>query len=191
MSRLLSRYWLLLPILIALVIVLDRIEAPGQIEEEETIDMRETRSDYYLAGFRSRKFGAGGKIEYTVSGETLAHYPDTDRSQITEPRIELHQTDTNWQIQSHTGSFDTVPELFTLQGEVIVKRQREGSGAVIIRTSRLTVAVRTNEVATSEPIVISAPTWQLQATGLKSAIDDGKLSLLSQVTGRYEIPDAP
>ena len=54
LSRLLTRYWLLIPLMIIVVVVVDRIEAPEVFDVEETIDMRETRSDYYMADFSSR-----------------------------------------------------------------------------------------------------------------------------------------
>ncbi|NND90401.1 MAG: LPS export ABC transporter periplasmic protein LptC [Granulosicoccus sp.] len=189
LSRLVSRYWFLLPLLIVVVIAVDRLEEPVFIEVEETIDMRQTRSDYYLAQFRSRKFGPGGQIEYTVEGETLAHYPHNDRSEITAPRVELLREDTHWQIQSDTGQFDPDPDLFTLSGDVIVKRVALSGAPVTIRTSTLSIATESNEVSTDAAIELSAPTWQLQAIGLKSAIDDGKLSLLSNVIGHYQVPE--
>ena len=84
-TRLLSRYWLLLPLLILVVIAVDRIETPPVVEIEETIDMRQTQSDYYMGDFKTRKFRADGTVEYTIEGETLAHYPDNDRSEIIAP----------------------------------------------------------------------------------------------------------
>ncbi|MGQ7842982.1 LPS export ABC transporter periplasmic protein LptC [Granulosicoccus sp. 3-233] len=188
LARLLSRYWLLLPLLIIVVVVVDHVEEPEIFVVEETIDMRETRSDYYMADFQSRKYDANGQIEYTVRGDTLAHYPHDDRSEITSPRVELHREGAQWQIESDSGLFDTDPDLFTLQGNVIVKRQAETADPLTIRTSTLTVATESNEVSTEARIEISAPTWRLQANGLKSAIDQGKLTLLSDVIGRYEVP---
>ncbi len=188
LARLLSRYWLLLPLLIIVVVVVDRVEEPEAFVLEETLDMRETRSDYYMSEFQSRKFDSRGQIEYTVKGDTLAHYPHNDRSEITAPRVELHREGAQWQIESNSGLFDTNPDLFTLLGNVVVKRQAQASDPLTIRTSSLTVATESNEVSTDARIEISAPTWQLQATGLKSAIDQGKLILLSDVIGRYEVP---
>lgn len=188
LARLLSRYWLLLPLLIIVVVVVDRVEEPEAFILEETLDMRETRSDYYMSEFQSRKFDSRGQIEYTVKGDTLAHYPHNDRSEITAPRVELHREGAQWQIESNSGLFDTNPDLFTLLGNVVVKRQAQASDPLTIRTSSLTVATESNEVSTDARIEISAPTWQLQATGLKSAIDQGKLILLSDVIGRYEVP---
>ena len=141
-----------------------------------------------MADFSSRKYNDLGQVEYTVQGETLAHYPISDRSEITEPRIELHREGVQWQIQSDNGIFDTNPDLFTLLGAVVVQRSTADSDPVTIRTTSLTISTESNEVSTDAVIEINAPAWRLQATGLKSAIDQGKLTLLSEVTGRYEVP---
>lgn len=191
LSRLISRYWFLLPLLIVVVVAVDRIEAPATVEVEETINMRETRSDYYMSDFNTRKYAANGTIEYTVQGETLAHYPDNNRSEITAPTILLHRPEATWHISSNRGRFITNPDLFTLQGDVIVKRQSTGSGLITITTNSLKVATQTNEVTTDQDIEITAQHWQLNATGMTSLIDDGTLTLLSAVTGHYEMPDEP
>lgn len=189
MSRIFTRYWFLLPLLLVVVIILDRVEEPTTIATEETINMSETRSDYYMTEFSTRKFDANGRVEYIVHGETLAHYPDDDRSEVVAPRIELHRPDAIWKIQSRNGRFDKDPNVFSLEGDVIVNRQREGFDPVTIKTTALSVATDTNIVSTDQVIEILAPTWRLQATGLSSAIDDGKLTLHSQVSGRYEVPN--
>jgi len=188
LTRFLSRYWLLLPILILVVIAVDRIETPEAIELEETIDMRETRSDYYMSEFRTRKFGADGQIEYTVEGDTLAHYPDNDRSEITAPKMQLNRPGAVWNISSATGRFDTSPDLFTLQGGVVVHRQQIDADPITITTDSITVATESNRLSTEKPINIVSTSWAVSAIGMTTAIDDGTLNLLSSVTARYEVP---
>ncbi|MFK8079247.1 MAG: LPS export ABC transporter periplasmic protein LptC [Granulosicoccus sp.] len=195
--RLVTRYWLLLPLLIAVVVLLDRVEQPSAVETEATIDMRQTQSDYYMSDFRTRKFGPDGSIEFIVDGKTLAHYPDDNRSQITEPRVELRRDDILWLASSDSGRFDPLPNLFTLQGDVTVERLLLGSGndaaeaaSITITTQSLRIATEANLVETDDPIEISAPSWKLQAKGLRTAIDEGQLSLLADVVGRFEPPGA-
>lgn len=188
LTRLLSRYWLLLPLLVLVVIAVDRIETPVVIETEETIDMRQTRSDYYLAEFKTQKFRADGSIEYTVQGETLAHYPDNDRSEIIAPQIELNRPEATWDISSLTARFDTNPDLFTMQGEVVMHQRRSNADPITITTEQLTVATESNRVSTDADIRIVSAHWALKATGMTSAIDEGTLSLLSSVSVRYEAP---
>lgn len=190
--RLVTRYWLLLPLLIIVVVLLDRVEQPDVIETEETLDMRQTQSDYYLSDFRTRRYDADGNIEYIINGKTLAHYPDDDRSVITLPRVELRGDEVQWLVESERGRFDPAPELFTLQGNVTVKRvlQSASTDTIIMTTESLRIANEANLVETDDLVVITAPTWSLQANGFRTAIDNGQLSLLSDVVGRYEMPPA-
>ncbi|MFT4730857.1 MAG: lipopolysaccharide export system protein LptC [Granulosicoccus sp.] len=188
LTRLLSRYWLLLPLLILVVIAVDRIEAPPVIEIEETIDMRQTRSDYYLAEFKTQKFRTDGSLEYTIQGDTLAHYPDNDRSEIIAPRIELNRLGATWDISSLKARFDTNPDLFTMHGEVIMHQRRDNTDPITITTDQLTVATESNLVSTDADIEIVSAHWALKATGMSSAIDEGTLSLLSSVSVRYDAP---
>jgi len=188
LTRFLSGYWLLLPLLILVVIALDRIETPPDFVVEETIDMRETQSDYYMADFKTRKFRVDGSIEYTIQGDTLAHYPDNDRSEIIAPRIELNRTGATWNISSVEGRFDTNPDLFTLHGDVVMHRHSSNIDPITITTDQLTVATESNLVSTDANIEIVSEHWALKATGMTSAIDDGKLTLLSSVKARYDVP---
>ena len=188
--RLVSRYWLLVPLLALVVVLLDRVEQPDVVQTEETIDMRQTQSDYYLSEFRSQKFGFDGKIEYIVEGDTLAHYPDDNRSEITRPRVELRRDDALWLVDAQSGRFDPVPNLFTLQGGVTINRilPSTESATITMTTSSLRIATEANQVETDDVVTIVAPTWRVQAKGLRTTIDDGQLTLLSDVQGRYELP---
>ena len=187
--RLFTRYWPLVPLLVLTVVLLDRVERPTIVQTEETIDMQQTQSDYYLSDFQTRRFGEDGNVEYVIAGNTLAHYPDDDRSEITAPKIELRRGDVLWLVDSRTGRYDPAPSLFTLRGEVTIERIILGDdeGAVILHTESLRIATEENTVETDDEVQIVAPTWQLQATGLRSGLDDGQLSLLSNVIGRYEL----
>ena len=201
-KRLVTRYWPLVPLLILVVVLLDRVEQPDVITED-TIDMRETRSDYYMSDFLTRRFGPAGQIEYIVAGKTLAHYPLDDHSQITAPRVELRRENILWTMESNSGRYDPAPNLFTLQGGVTIKRAFQGtepdnstlgileSPTITLTTNSLRILTNSNLVETDEMVEITAPTWQVQAKGLRTAIDEGHLSLLSDVVGRYEIPTQP
>lgn len=190
--RLVTRYWLLLPLLILIVIIVDRVEQPSIVETEDTIDMRQTQSDYYLSEFNTRRFGLDGTVEYRIEGLTLAHYPDDDRSEITAPKLQLRRGDIDWKVRSNAGRYDPAPNLFTLNGEVTVTRTLQDSGAtaITLTSESLRITTDSNLIETDDLIEITAPTWRLQSTGLRGAMDDAQLSLLSNVIGRYEVPDS-
>lgn len=189
--RLISRYWLLVPLLMLAIVIRDWVETtPELIAVEDTIDMSATQSDYYLEQFSTRKFDATGSIEYEVTGQSLAHYPTDDRSEITKPSVVLHREAIQWKIDSSLGQLQKDPAIFTLQGDVIVRRETSQNSPVIMRTEEISILTDDNEVRTDKPIEIIAETWHLRSTGLQSSLNEGKLNLLSQVTGRYDVGDS-
>jgi len=188
LMRLISRYWLLVPLLLLAIVIRDWVETtPTLVEVEETIDMSETQSDYYLEQFKTRKFDTSGNIEYEVSGNTLAHYPIDDRSEITKPSVVLHRDEVRWKVDSTLGLLKKNPAVFTLQGDVVVQRESPLGEPLTIRTEELSILTDDNEVRTDKPIEIVAETWQLRSIGLQSSLNEGKLNLLSTVRGRYEV----
>ena len=202
-ARLFSRYWLLLPFLLLVVLVRDWVDAPELELIEETVDMRQSEADYYLEGFTTRKFDLSGNVEYVVMGDTLTHFPDDDRAEIVKPEVVLHRPGRTWNLSADRGRLIQDPEAFTLSGNVDIVRNPIATTAirdapsgdapvangerVRIRTDDVTVYLESNEVRTDKPISIVAETWQLNAVGLQSSIDDGKLELLSNVTGQFDV----
>jgi len=188
LTRVLSRYWLLVPLLIIAIVARDWVEAPVVAEDEETIDMKDTRSDYYLEEFITRKFASNGSLEYELHGQSLAHYPEDDHSKIIKPIMTMHRPAASWHLVSSEGRFDTNPDVLTLQGDVTMQRLSNQDESITITTRDLQVETDNNRVTTDQAITIKAANWRLDAIGLQSAIDEGKLTLVSQVTGRYDPP---
>jgi lipopolysaccharide export system protein LptC len=48
--------------------------------------------DYIVERFELRRFDVGGKLQHTLVGERLLHYPDDDTTVVTAPRLTYHQT---------------------------------------------------------------------------------------------------
>lgn len=193
--RRLSGYWLIVPVLLALVLARDWVERPETFVVEETVDMRATEADYYLEDFVTRRFDPTGALEYVVRGATLAHYPDDDRSEVEAPRVELHRPEALWRARAERGRLDTEPDVFTLKGEVVLERLARGAPprsplpvALTVRTADLSLALESDELATDAPFEILAEGWRLEGVGLRSSIDAGKLVMLSEVRGRFDPP---
>ncbi len=187
LSRIISRYWLLIPLLVLAIVVRDWVETSTDATEiEATIDMSETQSDYYLEDFTTRKYDTNGEIQYEVRGNSLAHYPDDNSSEISRPTMVMHRDDARWEINSRTGELAQSTGVFTLIGDVMVLREAQQSAPIQMKTSRLSVLTDGNQVVTDEPIEIISENWELRSVGLQSTLEAGKLNLLSQVTGHYE-----
>ena len=188
LTRLLSRYWPLVPLLLLVLVARNYVEdTPTSVAAESTIDMQATQSDYYLEDFVTQKFSQNGALEYEVSGDTLLHYPEDDRSEIINPDVTLHRPPVTWKVASEKGLLVKDPETFTLQGDVRVERTAQNQAAVQILTKDLSINTQSNLLSTTSKVTIDAKTWQLEADGLQSSIDSGKLNLLSNVKGHYEV----
>ena len=188
MMRLISRYWLIVPLLLLAIVARDWVETtPDQTTVEPTLDMSATQSDYYLEQFHTRKFNRLGEVEYEVTGDTLAHYPIDDRSEIMQPSVIFNRDQIQWTIESESGQLTKNPAIFTLAGEVVITRETSESKPVTMRTDELSILTEANEIRTDKPIEIISDNWQLRSVGLQSSLNAGKLNLLSTVTGHYEV----
>ncbi len=188
LTRMLSRYWLLVPLLLLVLVARNWVEeTPTSADAESTIDMQATQSDYYLEDFVTQKFSIDGALEYEVSGNTLLHYPEDNRSEITKPDVTLHRPPVTWKVVSEKGMLVKDPEIFTLQGDVRVERTAQNQSVVQILTKDLSINTQSNLLSTTSKVTIDAETWNLEADGLQSSIDSGKLNLLSNVKGHYEV----
>ena len=209
MSRFLSGYWLLVPLLLLAIVIRNWVEEPRTLRLEEPLTMQRLQADFYLEHFTTRRFGEDGELEYLLTGESLSHYPDDDRAEIVEPRMRLREPGVNWSMRASGGRLTRSPDVVTLLDDVVLRREPvapasaavpdgpadDGSGRadvpangpVVIRTQGLSIALDTRDLSTAARVVVEGPGMRLEATGLRSSTAEGKLELLSNVTGRYEV----
>ena len=120
---LLSRYWLLVPLILVAIVARNFVERPETFVVEETVDMRRSEADYYLEDFTTRRFDANGALEYVVAGDSLSHFPDDDVSEVIAPRVELRRPGAVWRVNAERGRLETDPDVFTLLGDVRLERE--------------------------------------------------------------------
>ncbi len=173
--------------MIIAILSLDWAEDPPLAPDEDTIDMTQSQTDYYLESFETRKFDVAGQQTYRFSGDTLSHFPEDDRSVIEAPELIVYRENIVWHMQSPRGVFTPEPDKFLLEGNVSMRRVSNRQ-LIRLETSDVTVLTDDNQVSTGQPITVSGENWQLRSIGLESDISDGTLKLLSNVTARYETP---
>ena len=196
---LLSRYWLLVPLILVAIVARNFVERPETFVVEETVDMRRSEADYYLEDFTTRRFDANGALEYVVAGDSLSHFPDDDVSEVVAPRVELRRPGAVWRVNAERGRLETDPDVFTLLGDVRLEREVLDApldapivdGPLTITTRDLALGLDDDTVSTDAPFEIVANGWRLAGTGLRSTIDAGKLELLSNVNGTYDAAVPP
>ena len=107
----------------------------------------------------------------------------------------MYQDEHVWTLDSPEGELTPNPETFRLSGEVLMVREdsalhaanTEDIKAIRLETSDVMVRTTENLLRTEQPVTVTSKQWKLRSVGLESDIDAGILTLLSNVTARYEV----
>lgn len=185
-----SRYWLIVPLLLAAILIGNWVEEPATLVPESPMAIASSPADYLLEDFTTRHYAANGTLEYVLIGESLAHYPDDGRAEITRPSVTMQRDIAEWSVTAETGRLTREPDVVTLIGEVNIDRRVNGDTSnhpVSILARNVRIALDDDYLSTEDPVVIEAPGMVVEANGLQSSINEGKLELHSGVTARYEV----
>jgi lipopolysaccharide export system protein LptC len=194
LSRWMSRYWLLVPLILAAILIRNWVEDPTTLLPEAPMAISESQADYLLEDFSTRHYDDTGALAYRLEGIRLAHFPDDGRAEITEPEITLTREPATWHVSAEKGLLRRDPNTVTLIGSVRIDRtlaNTEGAGQITILASNVAIALDTDELHTDEPVRIESPGMIVEANGLQSSIKAGKLELHSGVSARYEVARPP
>lgn len=189
-TRWMSRYWLLVPMTLAAILIGNWVEQPETLAPQTPMAIATTPADYLLEDFTTRHYDPSGVLAYVLTGNTLAHYPDDGRAEITQPQVTLQRDNTHWTVVADTGRLTREPDIVTLLGAVTIDRTvqvNDDEMPVRISASNVEIALDTDYLQTQYPVVIEAPGMLLKANGLQSSIKEGKLELNSGVSARYEV----
>ena len=192
-SRWLSRYWLLVPLILAAILIRNWVEQPETLVPDAPLGLTVGQADYLLENFDTRHYDANGGLEYHLIGEMLAHYPEDNRAEITKPVLTLTRDQTTWLIIAQGGRLTREPDIVTLIGEVRIERTEDDGSIEPITILSRNVAVELDEdyLHTDEHVRVESRGVVVEADGLQSSIKEGKLELLSNVNARYDVANPP
>ena len=185
----LSQILILAVLLIAAITSFIWLDQPDTVSGEDELNMAELKADYYLEEFETIRYNLQGRAEYRLFGDTLLHYPAHQASEIIGPKLTLHRPDQpSWSVTSKSGWLEESTESFRLHGDVAILRGPHGDQPeMLISTDEVQVDTRRRTLETASEVEIQSADWILTSTGLKSDMDKGTLSLLSNVRAHYEI----
>jgi lipopolysaccharide export system protein LptC len=123
--------------------------------------------DYTLRGFGVQRFGADGRLEVTLEGRLLHHYPDSDRIQIEEVRLVSNSPDapptTASARSARSNGKGTDVEL--LGGAQLRSRTSDGQ-ALEMDSEYLRLQTSLQRVSTDRPVVLRVGAQTIRAGGL-------------------------
>ena len=190
LSRWMSRYWLLVPLILAAILIRNWVEDPTTLVLEAPMAISESQADYLLEDFSTQHYDETGTLAYRLNGVRLAHFPDDGRAEITQPELTLTREPATWHVTADKGHLTREPNTVRLLGSVRIDRtlaNTEGAEPITILARNVAIALDTDELHTDEPVRIESPGMVVEANGLQSSVKAGKLSLHSGVSARYEV----
>ena len=162
---------------------------PTPAPEKSSVGPRHT-PDFAVERFSDTSMDREGNPKQTLKAIEMAHYPDDDSTELTEPRLTIHEGDLPpWQIAAEKGWVSGDGELVLLQGEVTVLRDRGvGVRPVELITTNMRIQRSENFAETDDPVQIRSENSWIDATGMRVWFGDSvRIKLLNEVRGQYEV----
>ncbi len=173
--------WLLVSGL--LVVVVWSWKNLTQVDSEMVVKKNDT-PDFFFSKFKSTVMDASGQVHYELTSDMLYHYPDDDRAVLEFPVITLFQNSEQvWRVRANSGVMIDNGEQFVLKGGVSLFREADG---LSLKTEELTVWPNQSRAETDQPVLLANSQGEIKAVGMQADLSKERLTLLSQVRGRYE-----
>lgn len=122
---------------------------------EPQVSIERTDPDFIGEHIRTTNFDAKGLPLYELQAEHVVHYPHSDITDFTEPRLHYRLEDGDVRVRADTGESSAEGEIIVLNGNVRVVRQQDGKpDPFILEGSTLTVWPDTQQARSDEPVVL-------------------------------------
>lgn len=146
------------------------------------------RPDFFLDDFTLTTMDETGRPKHRVTAPHMVHYPDDDTAEVDDPYVEIYRPDApDWRIRARFAWISPGGERVRLQREVHVDRVGDADHAPLTMLTEELLALPDDQyMETDLPVTFLSPGWNVQAVGMKSWLDEGRMRLLSQVRGVHE-----
>lgn len=160
--------------------------------DSNTILSDHTRSpDYFSKNFKLTEMNPDGSPKQTLASKHLTHYDDNNTTNLEQPILTLFDPILPpWIIRSEMGNISANGKHINLDGKVTIDRAASrNTKAIKIITRNLRVQPEIEYAETDEAVEIIALPQRIKGIGMQGYFtkDALKLSLLSNVQGKYEI----
>ena len=145
--------------------------------------------EIFMNTFKITAMNESGIPAYTLNGEHLQKYNDTDDTEIKQPVLQLlqnenSQSDNQWRISADSAIVNDKNETIQLIKNVVMQQQNI-EPAVTIRTQTLLIHTDTQIAQTKAPVEITQGKSHLSSNGMTYNNVIGELELLSKVSGHF------
>ncbi|VAW96867.1 hypothetical protein MNBD_GAMMA23-1353 [hydrothermal vent metagenome] len=182
-------YILLLIIVVAIAATSSWLLKKVEVEPFGLIKPARHDMDYFLTNFNATVMDKEGKPHYILTGTRLEHFPDDHSLDITLPNIKLFREKLSpWHVKAKQARVLNKGTLIYLNGKVSMQRPRSKTEPEVkLDTSNLTIKTDIDYAETSDAVFIQTGKHRLKAIGMRVYLADGRLELLSNVEGLYNV----
>lgn len=172
---------------------------PASDNNENTLQMAETETDYYLQDFRIVNVdNAAGQV-YQLSGRSLSHHSKDGNSSISQPLVKVFgANETHWQGSAQHGDISPDFRQLALFGAVKLAQfpslpsdldpaLARGIDKATVEISSASVKIDTTKqtISTDDPVTIKSNFWSLNANQMRADINDSKLLFDAGMEAEY------
>lgn len=146
------------------------------------------RFDYYVRGLAATTMDEQGRPARTLRSARLLHYPDDDHTELTEPRLTVHQAvGPPWQVSADDGWVNGEGTLVLLTGNVRISREAgPDNRPMLLVTEKLRIRPEEDYAETDEPVRVTSLSSWVEATGMQAWLrEPQRIKLLSNARGHY------
>ena len=149
------------------------------------------RPDYFMETFTLNATGDDGVRRYRLESPRMEQFTGEDIWLLERPEITYFvDSGAPWQLRAEHGRAWNNVEDVHLQGEVTIRRSRSDDNLPAnVDTSEVFLQPEQRYAETDEHTVYWREDARLEGIGLRAWLDREYLELLSDVRGRYEVPD--
>ena len=139
--------------------------------------------DYYMEDFTTLAMDEEGNPDYKLYGVYMAHYPDSDTTEILKPSIDFLSTGKpSMHVIADKGWLAADNEVVLLNGNVeFTQKDESGEPVMQINTEKARLLIDRNYVETDQFTKIVTRRTSITGTGMLADLKEGKLSVLSDV----------
>lgn len=156
---------------------------------QETIQMAQNKTDYYLEDFNITNVSNDKGQVYKLSGTTLSHYSEKGNSIIESPSVQVYSNEQDyWTGHADAGNLSADFSVLVLQGNVDLSHHTNSQQPKIeLDAQSITIDTSKRQMTSDQPVQITAENWSFTANQMSTDVDNGMLSFESGVEANYAV----
>ncbi|MFT7413376.1 MAG: lipopolysaccharide export system protein LptC [Methylophagaceae bacterium] len=144
-------------------------------------------SDYAMSNFTMTVMDELGRPSRIITGQTMAHYPENDSTEITAAIAKiLEQGKNTWIISANKAYTEGKGEDILLAGNVIITQK--DNNAIELRTEKLNLDTLRDNAYTDLAVSMKSAHGTTHSVGLHASLQEKTINLHSRVKGHYDAP---